>query len=133
MKTATRNKRSRATNDHDVEPLADENFPPPDHPIAIAMARALCETLALPRICLSRQCRRMNACKGDAQACLAVGETMLAPDVVEGAKNFLAGQIEGLSFDQVNASGVEQMEAYAQWIGRIAPTLPALKRRLGAR
>jgi len=105
----------------------------PDHPITIAMTRALCETLALPRICLSRQCRRMNACKGDAQACLAVGEAMLAPDVVDGARNFLAGQIEGLSFDQVVASGVEQMEAYAQWIERVAPTLPELKRRLGAR
>jgi hypothetical protein len=122
------------TYDHDeLAPRDDESSPPPDHPITIAMTRALCETLALPRLCLSRQCRRMNACKGDAQACLAVGETILAPDVVDGARNFLAGQIEGLSFDLVTAIGAEQMEAYAHWIGRIAPTSPALKRRLGVR
>ena len=105
--------------DHaDDDSIAAEYIPSPEQ-FAIAMARALSNTLALPHLCLTQRCRRSGKCKGDPHACIAVGEALLSPDIVEGARLFLEGKLEGLSFDQAHARGPELMDAYAQWIGRI--------------
>ncbi len=98
---------------------AEKGHIPSPEQFAIAMARALSNTLALSHLCLKRRCRRAGKCKGDPHDCVAVGETLLSPDIVEGAQLFLEGQFEGLSFDQAHARGPELMDAYANWIGRI--------------
>ena len=108
-------------------PLAGERLPTPDE-IDIAMTRALSNTLALARLCLSPRCRRTGKCKGNPRECLQVGETVLAPDVIDGARLFLEGKLEGRSFDQAVAVGPQQMEAYAHWIGRIDPMTPSRRR-----
>lgn len=100
--------------------IADEHIPSPEQ-FAIAMTRALSNTLALSHLCTTPRCRRSGKCKSDPRECVAVGEALLSPDVVAGARLFLEGKLEGLSFDQAHARGPELMEAYAQWIGRIAP------------
>ena len=92
---------------------------PSPEQIAIAMARALSNTLALSHLCLKPRCRRSGKCKGDPHACIAVGEALLSADIVAGARLFLEGQLEGLSFEQAHARGPELMDAYANWIGRI--------------
>jgi hypothetical protein len=92
---------------------------PSPEQIAIAMARALSNTLALSHLCLTQRCRRSGKCKGDPRDCVAVGEALLSPDIVAGARLFLEGQLEGLSFDQAHANGPELIEAYAHWIARI--------------
>jgi len=92
---------------------------PSPEQFAIAMARALSNTLALPHLCLTQRCRRSGKCKGDPHACIAVGEALLSPDIVAGARLFLEGKLEGLSFEQAHARGPELMDAYANWIGRI--------------
>jgi hypothetical protein len=102
-------------NDHTI---AAEHIPSPEQ-IAIAMARALSNTLALPHLCLKPRCRRSGKCKGDPRECVAIGESLLSPDIVAGARLFLEGQLEGLSFEQAHAHGPELMDAYANWIGRI--------------
>ena len=102
-------KPSHATHEHIASP----------EQIAIALARALSNTLALSHLCLTPRCRRSGKCKGDPRDCVAVGEALLSPDIVAGARLFLEGQLEGLSFDQAHARGPEPMYAYANWIGRI--------------
>ena len=121
-------KLSHTTHDRDsFAPLAGERQPTSDE-FAIAMARALSNTLALAHLCLSPRCRRTGKCKGDPRECLEVGETVLSPDVVDGARLFLEGQLEGLSFDRAVAAGPQQVEAYLNWIGHIAPMTPSRER-----
>ncbi len=100
---------------------------------AVAMTRALSNTLDLARLCLTPRCRRSGRCKGNPAECLAVGEALLSPDIIEGAKVFLNGQLEGLSFDAVRASAPEQIDAFAQWSGRIAPGRSGAKHESGNR
>ena len=119
-------KLSQTAHDRDsAAPLAGERLPTSDE-FAIAMTRALSNTLALAHICLSPRCRRTGKC--NPRECMAVGETVLAPDVIDGARLFLEGQIEGRSFDQAVAAGPQQFEAYMHWIGHIAPRTPARRR-----
>ena len=98
----------------------DAELPPRDHPMSIAVARALSTILECHRLCLSSRCRRSGKCKGDPHECLDACRSLLVEDVYDGALAYLEGKIEGFSFDQVVGRYPDQIAALAEWIGRIA-------------
>jgi hypothetical protein len=106
--------------DHDEPaPLGDEPLLPLDHPVSIAMARMLSNTLMLWRLCLSARCQRNGKCKGDPHACLAIGGALLSDDVFYGGVAFLQGKADGLSFDDVLAQCPDELAAFGEWARRI--------------
>ena len=113
-------KLSHDAHEHD-EPalLADESHLPLDHPVSIAMARALSDTLMLWRLCLTARCQRNGKCKGDPQACLAIGGALLSDDVFNGGIVFIQAKAEGLSFDDVWAQSPDELAAFGEWARRI--------------
>ena len=113
-------KLSHDAHEHD-EPalLDDESRLPSDHPVSIAMARVLSDTLMLWRLCLSARCQRNGKCKGDPHACLAIGGALLSDDVFNGGVVFLQGKTDGLSFDEVFAQCPDELAAFGEWTRRI--------------
>jgi hypothetical protein len=97
----------------------DEPLPPPDHPVSIAVARLLANTLSLWGLCRSARCRRNRACMGNPHECLEGCGALLSDDVFDGAMACIEGQCEGLSFDQAFARWPEQLAALAHWTTRI--------------
>jgi len=89
-----------------------------------ALERALCTTLEMPRLCMQKRCRRARRCKGDPAECRALAETILTPEVIEGATLFLSQKIEGGSFDKVVAMSADGLEAFTLWVTHIAPSPP---------
>jgi hypothetical protein len=98
----------------------DAERPPRDHPMSIAVMRALSIILECHRLCLSPRCRRIGKCKGDPHECLDACRSLLVGDVYDGALVYLEGKIEGFSFDQIVGRYPDQIAALAEWTGRVA-------------
>jgi hypothetical protein len=108
-----------AMHDDIHDDMDDDALLPLDRAVGTAMARALCDTLMLWRLCLSARCRRNGRCKGDPQACLAIGGALLSDDVVNGGAAFLQAKADGLSFDEAFAQCPDEFAAFGEWARRI--------------
>jgi len=107
------------SNDETSPALRDDAPLPPGHPVRLAMARVLSDTLMLWRLCLSARCRRNGKCKGDPDACLDIGGALLSDDVFNGGVAFLEAKIDGLSFDEAWAQCPDEFAAFGEWARRI--------------
>ena len=93
----------------------DTRTEPRAHDAETNMLRYISDGLSLPRLCRSKGCRRMLACKGEPRECLSRYAPLVPEDAREWMKAALAGLDGNLAFEEVFADHRADFEAFVAW------------------